>query len=74
MKIDGLNVNPKITIEVITEAAERAMSSLDSPGFCLLCGVENGGVEPDARGNACESCGAPNSVYGAEALLISISY
>lgn len=73
MKIDGMTVNPKITVDVITEAVERAMTSLDSPGFCLLCGVENGGVEPDARGHACESCGAPKSVYGAEELLIRIA-
>ena len=41
----------------------------DNAGFCLGCGAEAYGVEPDARGYVCESCGQPR-VYGAEELLI----
>ena len=41
----------------------------DSAGFCLGCGAEAHGVEPDARCYVCESCGQPR-VYGAEELLI----
>jgi hypothetical protein len=47
----------------------RAVEADDSLGFCLECGEEASGVEPDARGNTCESCGEPK-VYGAEELLI----
>ncbi len=38
-------------------------------GFCLACGAEAFGVEPDARKYTCEDCGAPK-VYGAAELLI----
>ncbi len=38
-------------------------------GFCLACGNEQGGCEPDARQYECESCGA-KKVYGIEELLM----
>jgi|GEM_PF-1693860 len=34
-------------------------------GFCLACGEEAWGVEPDARKYECEGCGR-HAVYGAE--------
>ena len=46
------------------------MSSVDNPGFCLVCGEEADSVEPDARAYECAFCGEPY-VYGAEELLIS---
>jgi len=36
-------------------------------GFCLACGEEQGGVEPDARQYKCAACGA-FKVYGPEEL------
>lgn len=72
MKIDNWTVNPKITEDVIAEAVERGMTGLDNPGFCLCCGVEVEGVEPDARKYKYEACGAP-AVYGAEELLMRIA-
>ena len=49
----------------------RAMEngSLDGRGFCLACGKDAHGVEPDARRYTCESCKAPK-VYGLEELLL----
>ena len=38
-------------------------------GFCLGCGAEVMGVEPDARRYECESCGK-TKVYGLEELLM----
>lgn len=38
-------------------------------GFCLACGAENYGIEPDAQRAPCEACQAPK-VYGAEELLL----
>ena len=38
-----------------------------STGFCLACGNEQEGVEPDACKYECEACGAMK-VYGAEEL------
>ncbi len=60
-----------ITVDRVGEAVERTMISLDNPGFCLVCGEEAGGCEPDAREYVCEACGAPH-VYGAEELLMHL--
>ena len=49
----------------------RAVESGEQVGFCTSCGAEQGGVEPDANGYTCESCGQP-SVSGAENLLAGI--
>jgi hypothetical protein len=48
---------------------EEALAEDDSRGFCLECGAEAYGVEPDAREYKCEACGA-RAVYGAEELLL----
>jgi len=53
------------------EAVERQMSSLDNPGFCIACGADAEGCEPDARGYECECCGE-KAVYGAEELLLRL--
>lgn len=55
---------------LLTEEEYRDLTcSLDNPGFCLDCGEECQGVEPDARRYRCESCGMP-AVFGLEELLI----
>lgn len=56
---------PKVTMDAIIAAVEAD----DNLGFCLACGTEVSGVEPDARRYTCESCGEAK-VYGAEELLI----
>lgn len=61
-----------LTLKMIEEAARRSMTTLDNPGFCLSCGNEQGGCEPDARRYECEACGE-KQVYGAEELLILTS-
>jgi hypothetical protein len=38
-------------------------------GFCISCGCEAYGVEPDARKYRCEECG-DLAVYGAEELVL----
>lgn len=58
-----MKVHPKITIDRVTDAAEREMTSLDNPGFCNACGEDAEGCEPDARGYECEHCGE-HEVYG----------
>lgn len=54
-----------LTITRIMEAAEAG----EDVGFCLACGAENEGVEPDARKYECDECGK-EKVYGAEELLL----
>jgi len=65
-----MKIHPDITADRIMEACERRMHSLDNPGFCVACGAEVEGVEPDARKYPCEVCGE-KKVYGAEELLLS---
>ena len=48
------------------------MTSLDNPGFCLDCGSDTDGIEPDARHSECDSCGLL-AVFGAEEVLLLIA-
>ena len=61
-----------LTDEAIMEAMERRASSLDDPGFCLICGNEAFSVEPDACNYTCENCGA-EQVFGIEELIMVIA-
>lgn len=54
--------------------ADQVMSALecdDNIGFCLACGAERGGVEPDARNYECDDCGEYR-VFGAEECLLFV--
>ncbi len=55
----------KIDIDMVIAAAEGD----EDMGFCLACGAEAYGVEPDARKYECEACGA-DKVYGAQEILL----
>ena len=57
----------KVTLEQVIEAVQAD----DYIGFCLACGAETSGVEPDARNYGCETCGE-HEVFGAEELLLMI--
>jgi hypothetical protein len=61
-----------ITDAAVLDACERSNTTLDDPGFCLICGNEAGGVEPDAQNYKCEACGA-ELVLGCEELLMEIA-
>ena len=63
-----MQLHPTLTATRIEDAARRSMFGADNPGFCIECGAEVDGVEPDARGYDCEACGAA-AVYGAEELI-----
>ena len=60
-----MKMHASITVDRIMAARESG----DSMGFCIACGDEAYGVEPDARRYVCESCDA-KAVYGAEELLL----
>jgi len=66
-----MKMHQDVTVDRVTAAVERASVTLDNPGFCVCCGAEAEGVEPDARRYECESCGLPG-VYGAEELLLHL--
>jgi len=65
-------IHPSITLERVIDAVERQHTTLDDPGFCVHCGADAEGVEPDARNYTCEACGKPG-VYGADELLIMMA-
>jgi len=59
-----------LTLEDIMEIARTVEG--ETAGFCMECGEQADGVEPDACGYECQSCGSP-SVYGAEELVIRLA-
>lgn len=65
-----MKLHPKLTPDVICEAVERGMTSLDNPGFCNACGAEADSCEPDAQNYECEICGE-REVFGAEFLMLA---
>jgi len=67
-----MKIHSSLTIERIMEAAESQMMGTDNPGFCVACGEDADGCEPDARGYECECCGK-HAVYGAEELLLHVA-
>jgi hypothetical protein len=67
-----MNIHPDITAERVIDAVKRHNATLDDPGFCVCCGADADGVEPDARDYPCEICGE-NGVYGADELLIMMA-
>jgi hypothetical protein len=64
-----MKLHPSITTERVIDALDRELTSLDNPGFCLACGEDADGVEPDARRYECECCGQ-HQVYGAQELAL----
>jgi hypothetical protein len=63
-----MKLHPAITKRAIIDACERHNNGLDNPGFCIACGEETDGVEPDARDYPCEHC-ERSAVFGAEEIL-----
>lgn len=66
-----MKIHKSVTPERVMEAVEEAMLTLSNPGFCVVCGEDAEGVEPDARKYECECCGE-RGVYGAEELLMYV--
>ena len=54
---------------VLTVAEMSHIQFNSGPGFCLGCGEEADGCEPDARQYECDLCGE-RKVYGIEELLM----
>jgi len=60
---------PLIDQQELLDAAEATMFGMDNLGFCIACGGEHFGCEPDARNYECEECGE-HQVYGAPELVL----
>ena len=65
-----MKIHPSITSARVVEACQRALRTLDNPGFCVACGEDAEGCEPDAERLECEHCGN-HAVFGAEQLLLA---
>lgn len=59
------------SLKRVMAAIERSYTLLDNPGFCMSCGNEQDGCEPDARNYKCEKCGE-KQVFGAEECLFML--
>lgn len=68
-----MNMHHSITFTRLEEAVRRRNTTLDNPGFCVACGQEAGGCEPDARNYECESCGE-REVFGADELFWQVPH
>ena len=64
-----MKVHASLTLKRVMASVERRATTLDNPGFCLACGLEADGCEPDARRYTCEGCGE-KQVYGDEELIL----
>jgi hypothetical protein len=60
-----------LTIDTILAAVESSTFGMENLGFCLACGEQADGCEPDARNYECGACGE-RKVFGAEEILIMI--
>ena len=60
----------------IDELLDRAMAAAESDeciGFCILCGEQVEGVEPDARKYECPECGR-KAVFGAAEIILELGF
>jgi hypothetical protein len=67
-----MKIHESITLERVEEAAKQQMFGTENPGFCIACGEDADGCEPDARNYPCECCGE-NQVFGAQELLLHMA-
>jgi len=58
-----------MNIDELLDMAMEACEANDYIGYCIKCGAEHYGIEPDARKYKCEECGK-NTVYGAQEIII----
>jgi len=64
-----MKIHASITQEMVLDAVKRQMFGLDNPGFCVACGEESEGCEPDATNYPCDYCDK-RQVFGAEELMM----
>jgi hypothetical protein len=65
-------IHDSLTPERVLAAAEASLHDLSNPGFCLACGADADGCEPDARNYTCTECGE-DEVFGAEEIVMMVT-
>ena len=68
----GIARHESITEDRVLEACESAAFDLSYPGFCLDCGADADGGEPDAE-RALGAAGGESAVMGADNVLLAIA-
>lgn len=68
-----VQVHKSLTFKKVERAIEQQQTSVENPGFCLNCGADCDGCEPDARNYFCENCGQ-SQVFGAEEIMTSFMH
>lgn len=66
-----MKIHATLTAEYLEEAVKDSMFGMGNPGFCLECGAERDGCEPDAENYECYECGAM-AVMGAENIYMMV--
>lgn len=59
-------------VSMALEALENGDAEMMNLGFCVACGAEAEGVEPDARNYKCEECGK-HRVFGCEQIILEFA-
>lgn len=62
-------LHPSVTQDRVEAAVHEQMFGLGNGGFCLSCGADHDGCEPDASAYKCHSCGE-RAVEGAQNVLM----
>ena len=66
-----IRIHNSITPRRIEEAVRSQMFGTENPGFCIKCGADADGCEPDARKYHCDECDS-NAVYGAQEVMMMV--
>lgn len=61
-----------LDMDRVLAAAEDSMFGMGNIGFCVRCGHEQDGCEPDARRYECEECGE-RAVFGASEIVLMVA-
>lgn len=64
-------IHKSVTLARVMRACEAEMNDCENPGFCLACGADADGCEPDARNYECDECEQP-MVFGAAEVLMML--
>ena len=64
-------MHKSITFERVEAAVIEQMFGMGHPGFCLECGADHDGCEPDAHGYECYECGEM-AVSGAAEVMMGL--
>jgi hypothetical protein len=66
-----MEIHSSLSFDRVFSAAQDSMFGMGTTGFCLACGSDQEGCEPDMKNGKCEAC-EERKIMGAEDLLIML--